>query len=124
MDPIKSYDKVDREDGNVSFAISRMEDLYKRKNQDDPHRHSFYTVVFVQSGKGNHIVDFREYSLGYQQVFFIAPGQVHQLIEDEASVGFAITFSESFLVKNNISQHFIDDLNLFQVFNNSRIIIS
>lgn len=113
---IKTYNRVDHTDDRISFRISRMEDIYDERggNADVPHRHDYYTIVFPMDAEGRHIIDFRSFDLRPSQVFFIAPGQVHQVIENKRSVGFAILFSPEFLMENNIPFSFVDDLNLFR----------
>ncbi len=112
---VKTYHNVNASDKNVSFSIAKMEDIYqKRKGAiDAPHRHQFYTVLLVRRGKGQHKIDFKQYNLGEYQVHFVSPGQVHQVIEEEASEGYVLTFSGQFLVENSIPVTFIDSLNLF-----------
>ena len=114
MKVIKTYDHVNRLDKNLSFSISRMEDIYDKRQgiKDEAHRHDFYTILLIKRGKGEHIIDFNAYKIAENQVYFINPGQVHQLIENEKSYGYAITFSQQFLAQNNISPDFIDDLNI------------
>ncbi|NKI30413.1 helix-turn-helix domain-containing protein [Croceivirga thetidis] len=116
MDAVKTYRNINRSDANASFGISRMEDIFENRKgaPDAPHRHDFYTVLFVKSAKGQHRIDFNSYALDKNQVYFISPGQVHQLIEDEQSIGYSLVFSEEFLVLNQISVSFIEDINLFQ----------
>lgn len=118
METVKTYHQVNRENASLSFGISRMEDIYaQRKGQaDTPHRHDYYTVLLVKSAKGRHIIDFSEYPLKGNNIYFIAPGQVHQVIEAEQSFGYSIVFSIEFLAKNNIPVDFIDNLNLFHSF--------
>lgn len=115
MDAIKTYEQVNRQDSSVSFGISRMEDIYTKHSgqPDEPHRHNFFTIVLVQDADGKHFIDFSEYELTARRVFFLSPGQVHQIIENRASNGFAMVFSGQFLAGNNIPLRFIDDLNLF-----------
>jgi len=112
---IKTYEKVDRKSNQLSFRIAKMEDIYEERNgiKDDPHRHDYYTLLFIERAKGKHIIDFNEYLFSLNQVFFVSPGHVHQVIEDEKPSGYVILFSTEFLIKNNIALHFIDDLNLF-----------
>lgn len=43
------------------------------------HVHPFYEVVWFTEGEGRCRVDFNEYPIGRDMVFFIAPGQVHSL---------------------------------------------
>ena len=115
MDPLKTYKQVNRAHHHLSFGISRMEDIYEKRQgeTDAPHRHDFYTVLVVKEARGEHIIDFNEYVLSGSQIFFISPGQVHQVIEFEKSYGFSIVFSSQFLVENNIPAAFVEDLNLF-----------
>lgn len=121
MDNVKTYDHVNREDGTLSFGISRMEDIYVKHEgkPDSPHRHDFYTVLIVKKARGSHIIDFKTYPLDPHCVFFIAPGQVHQIIEEVRSIGFSIVFSTEFLIRNNIPVSFIENLNLFRDFGES-----
>ena len=116
MNFVKTYNKVNSEKNVVSFGISKMEDIYVKRNgqSDDPHRHNYYTVLIIKQAKGLHKIDFNSYELFDQQIFFVAPGQVHQVIETEKPIGFAMTFSDQFLIENSIPLTFISSLNLFQ----------
>lgn len=116
MEKLKVYENIQNEEDCDSFGIAKMEDIYaQRKGQvDEAHRHNYYTVLIVASAKGQHKIDFTSFDLGPQQVYFVAPGQVHQVIEEEASTGFVLTFTNQFLVQNAISTSFISSLNLFQ----------
>jgi AraC-like DNA-binding protein len=93
-----------------------MEDIYIKRNGkvDEPHRHNYYTVLIIKQAKGLHKIDFNSYQLSGQQIFFVAPGQVHQVIESEKPLGFVMTFSNLFLIENSIPLAFISSLNLFQ----------
>ncbi|MEB3344485.1 helix-turn-helix transcriptional regulator [Aquimarina gracilis] len=115
---IKTYEFVDRSDTHLSFDIKRMEDVYdsSRGKLDDPHRHNFFTVLFIKTANGKHMIDFNEYELEENQVFFVSPGQVHQLNEHQKSYGWAIIFSRQFLEENNIDYCFIEDINLFTAY--------
>lgn len=116
MSELKTYTHVNRTDEHAMFGISRMEDIYEKRGgaADEPHRHDFFTVLFAKSAKGKHVIDFCEYELTENQVFFVSPRQVHQVIEEERSEGYSIVFSADFLAANNIPVSFIDDLNLFR----------
>ena len=121
MNTVKTYQKVNSEKINVSFGISKMEDIYTRRNgaADEPHRHNYYTVLIVKQAKGLHKIDFNTYQLSNKQIFFVAPGQVHQIVETEKSIGFSITFSNLFLIENSVPLSFIESLNLFQNYGQS-----
>jgi AraC-like DNA-binding protein len=113
---VKTYQKVNTDKEYISFGISKMEDTYTKRNGivDEPHRHNYYTVLIINKANGQHIIDFNTYEFANNQIFFVAPGQVHQVIEREKSLGFAMTFSNQFLVENSIPVSFIESLNLFQ----------
>lgn len=121
MNDVKTYHKVNSEKESLSFGISKMEDIYVKRHGkvDEPHRHNYYTVLIVKQAKGEHKIDFTTYELGNHQIFFVAPGQVHQVIETEKSYGYSMVFSNQFLVENSIPLSFIDSLNLFQNYGQS-----
>ena len=115
---IKNYQNIQPNNDALTFSIKRMEDLYDKfgGQPDEPHRHSYFTVLLIQTAKGKHIIDFNEFDLAAFQVYFISPEQVHQLLETEKSFGFALTFSPQFMIENGIENCFIEDLHLFQDF--------
>ena len=121
MTAVKTYKSINSNQENLNFSISKMQDIYTLRNGkvDEPHRHNFYSVLIISKAKGIHKIDFNDYELAEKQIFFIAPGQVHQVIEYEKSEGFSMTFSNQFLVENSIPISFIESLNLFQNYGQS-----
>ena len=121
MNTVKTYQKVNSSNENVSFGIAKMEDVFIRGSGkvDEPHRHDFFTVLVVNKAKGIHKIDFNAYDLGNNQIYFVSPGQVHQVIEEEPSIGYAMTFSSQFLIENSIQLSFIEGLNLFHDYGQS-----
>lgn len=118
MDQVKTYAKVNRNNPSLTFGISRIESIFEQRKgvPDLPHRHDYYTVILTRKANGKHFIDFQEYDFSGNQLYFIAPGQVHQIIENEQSFGYVIVFSVDFLVKNNIPIDFIENLRLFNIF--------
>ena len=116
METLKTYHSVNSKNEKASFSISKMEDIYAKRNGkiDAPHRHDFFTVLIIAKAQGQHKIDFNTYELGVQQVFFVSPVHVHQVIEETCSKGFVMTFSTEFLIENGINLSFIESLNLFQ----------
>lgn len=111
---IKTYKDVNRDNG-LNFRIQRMEDIYAEQNgkTDEPHRHDYYTILLVKEAGGKHMIDFNEYAFSNHQVFFVSPGQIHQVVEEKQSTGYVVLFSPQFLAENHIPCYFIDDLQLF-----------
>ncbi len=121
MPTVKTYHSINANQNNAQFAITAMADIYQQRNgkQDEPHRHDYFTVLVIRTASGTHKIDFNSYPLGIHQVFFVSPGQVHQIIENKESDGFVMTFSTEFLIRNGIHLSFIESLNLFQVYGQS-----
>ncbi|MFK7924966.1 MAG: helix-turn-helix transcriptional regulator [Bacteroidia bacterium] len=105
----------------LDFNLQKMEDIYEQVGgkADVPHRHDYYTVLFVERANGEHLIDYRPYAFAERQVHFVSPGQVHQVMATDKPKGWVITFSPDFLVQNNIPSHFIANVNLFRVFGDS-----
>ena len=100
----------------MPFVIKTLEEIDQALGgiADDPHRHNYYTVIWSFTATGRHIIDFREYPILPQHIFFVSPEQVHQVITDPSPTGFAIQFTPEFLQKNSIRNDFIANLKLFQ----------
>jgi AraC family transcriptional regulator, transcriptional activator of pobA len=100
----------------VPFVIKTMEeiDLALGGIADNPHRHNYYTIIWPVNASGKHFIDFREYQIQNDHIFFVSPGQVHQVITDPDPSGYVILFSSEFLDKNSIRRDFISDLRLFR----------
>ena len=116
MNSVKTYQTISKNDEKLNFSISNMEDIFDSRQgaTDEPHRHDYYTVLIIKQAKGLHKIDFESYELKESQIYFVSPGQIHQVIEKEKSYGYAMTFSTDFLVRNSIPLAFISDLNLFR----------
>lgn len=57
------------------------------------HRHNFYEVLFFQSGKAKHDIDFDSFSAVGGDVHFVAPDNVHMLLRGKNSLGFSVQFT-------------------------------
>jgi len=70
--------------------------LEHHKNLHAAHRHTFYHVVFFTDGAGSHNVDFEDFEVKPNQIYFMIPGQVHSWAFEGFTDGYIINFSESF----------------------------
>lgn len=83
--------------GRNDFEIFRFENFVR--NIDHlryPHRHEFYLLLYISSGKGSHDIDFNNYSLESHRQFFISPNQVHSWQEIGRVKGYVILFTKEF----------------------------
>jgi AraC-like DNA-binding protein len=101
---------------SMPFVIITMEELNRLSGgiADPPHRHDYYSVIWSITATGRHIIDFREYALQPNHIFFVSPEQVHQVITDADPTGYVILFTPEFLEKNSIRDDFISNLKLFR----------
>jgi AraC-like DNA-binding protein/mannose-6-phosphate isomerase-like protein (cupin superfamily) len=60
------------------------------------HRHDFYFFLAVQTGEGTHEIDFTAHRISGNEIFFMRPGQVHQLSLKAGSTGYVMQFSAEF----------------------------
>ncbi len=112
--PIKSYSH-ERKDG-LPFTLKTMEEIYdvSEGKTDVPHRHDYYTVVWVIEAEGLHHIDFIDYKLDTNQVYFIHPEQVHAISLNKRPRGIVLTFTSDFLIESGIDEKFVLDLKLFE----------
>jgi len=74
---------------NISYFIGTFE------GTDDPdiewpHRHAFYSLVWFTEGTGFYVVDFQEYEIRKDRIFFVSPKQVHNWDYSENSRGYVL----------------------------------
>lgn len=118
---VKTQTFADKPSAQNGFDLKTMEELYLSNNgkPDKPHRHDYYTIIFIEKGEGKHIVDFAEYKVTNQTIYFIQPGQMHQLLLASKPKGYVVTFTESFLISNAIPDKLINDIYLFNDYGQS-----
>jgi AraC-like DNA-binding protein len=118
---IKTYSFAENAGDNTMFALKRVEDLYLKSNgePDSPHRHDYYTILFFEKGNGIHVVDFMKYKIEDNSIYFILPGQMHQVILTAEPKGWVMTFTEEFLISNSIPDKLINDIYLFNDYGQS-----
>lgn len=114
---MKKIYNIDLFDGErpVPFLIRRLEDIVNEKSgiEEEPHRHNYYSIIWSFTATGRHIIDFIEYPIKPNQIFFVSPRQVHQVISDPMPTGMLILFTPEFLQQNSIRENFINGLKLF-----------
>ena len=86
------------------FKIRNVKELQKdNKLVQDIHRHDYYFILALSKGKGQHNIDFISYDITDYSIFFMRPGQVHQLSLKKGSAGFLMQFSKDFYQPGNKS---------------------
>lgn len=112
------YDLEKETPDEIQFEIMEMPDFF-HKNGDAPkqaHIHTFYQIIWFQQGAGVHYVDFKEYPITDNTLFFISPGQIHYFDDNNSSKGIIIHFNESFLSDEGSSENVFLKYNVFNAF--------
>ena len=125
--PIRHIKVIQKEpDFSESFSIRDIGDLLAENDMvQELHRHDFFYMLMVKTGTGKHDIDFTSYTVSDYSVFFMRPGQVHELILDAGSTGYLVQFRADFysphdkstsqlLRKTSNINHYQFDSNKFQ----------
>lgn len=92
--------KIDNLSGTnqTDLLLRRFADylLQHHKNLATPHRHNFYHLVFFTEGAGNHTIDFSNFKVTPNQIYFMIPGQVHSWAFEGHVDGYVVNFTEAF----------------------------
>ncbi len=83
------------------------------------HIHEFYQIIWFRHGKGNHRIDFTDYPVTDNTIFFVAPGQIHAFDGTGNYEGVIILFNASFLADEESSESIFLKYNVFNAYDSS-----
>ena len=81
-----------------------------------PHAHRFYQIIWFKHGNGVHYVDFEEYRITDNTIFFIAPGQIHSFDGANNYQGVIVHFNANFLADEESSESIFLKYNVFNAY--------
>ncbi len=84
-----------------------------------PHIHEFYQIIWFRRGHGVHTVDFVDYPVADNTIFFIAPGQVHSFDGVRDYEGVIIHFNASFMADEESSESVFLKYDVFNAYDSS-----
>jgi AraC-like DNA-binding protein len=83
----------------TAFEITRFEEMGEL-DIEDPHQHAFYEILWFDEGISKQTIDYQEYEIQPQTLFFISPNQVHHFEEYQPLKGGSVFFTEDFFLLN------------------------
>lgn len=87
---------------SVNFSIRDVQEIMSGKDLiQDIHRHDFFFMLALEKGKGIHTIDFTPYKVNNYSIFFMRPGQVHQILLKAGSAGYMMQFKKDFYSSND-----------------------
>lgn len=78
-----------------------------------PHRHDFFEVLFLVNGSGTGVIDGKKYTIEPPCVFFLSPGQAHDLDLSHDINGYIFIFTPEFYLINYTNQNRLIELPFF-----------
>ena len=101
--PVRHINATEKEpDFAGSFSIRDIDELLAGNDMvQELHRHDFFYILALKNGSGNHEIDFNPYAINGHSVFFMRPGQVHQLLLKAGSTGYLLQFTSEFFSSND-----------------------
>lgn len=117
--PIHSWRK---QYSGISFYINRISNVDPEVLSDYPHRDHFYSIYYIEKGKGFHIVDLKSFRIKKDSFFFLSPGRIHFWKTETPIDGTVITFKGDFFPPFLSEQNLINELDFFHNIDTSPLI--
>lgn len=100
------------------FDILSIQSLYNgvytlKHNPHLPKRISFYAILLVTGGEGEHYIDFKTYFLKKGSLVFISKEQVHAFQKGQSYQGYLLLFTQNFLQKSFLEINMVQQFCLY-----------
>jgi AraC family transcriptional regulator, transcriptional activator of pobA len=106
---------INQPKNQTEFEIMRFEHM-EEPDVDDIHKHTFYEILWTEEGISKQTIDYQEYEVLPNSLFFISPNQVHQFEEWKPLKGGTILFTEDFFLLNHNSKDKLFELSFLDNF--------
>lgn len=112
--PVYSIDKFNlKSEKTIQFQVELF-DKNRNFKVTYPHRHDdFYEILFLTQGEGVHTIDFQNYTIKPYTIFFLSPGQIHELSLSDDVQGYIFLFTSSFYHFNKTEPYKLFELPFF-----------
>lgn len=98
---------------NMLFQVEIL-DRSRDLNVIYPHRHdNFFEILFITNGNGSHTIDFKKYNVKPNTIFFLSPGQIHELDLTPDVAGYIFLFTADFYHFNKTDANKLFELPYF-----------
>lgn len=106
---------INQPTNQTEFEIMRFDEM-DEPEVDDIHKHSFYEILWTEKGISKQTIDYKEYEVLPNSLFFISPNQIHQFEEWKPLRGGTILFTEDFFLLNNNNKDKLFELSFLDNF--------
>lgn len=102
---VKTYQMAENAHSGLELELHFMPRFFvDNPGAMTPHVHRFYQIIWFRRGHGVHRVDFVDYPVVDNTIFFIAPGQTHSFDGLRDYEGVIIHFNDSFMADEESSE--------------------
>ncbi|GJQ44154.1 MAG: AraC family transcriptional regulator [Ignavibacteriaceae bacterium] len=106
---------INQPTNQTEFEIMQF-DKMEEPNVDDIHKHTFYEILWTEKGISKQTIDYKEYEVLPNSLFFISPNQLHQFEEWKPLTGGTILFTEDFFLLNHNNKDKLFELSFLDNF--------
>jgi AraC-like DNA-binding protein/quercetin dioxygenase-like cupin family protein len=110
--PLYGIEIFSKKEGKRQFEVEIF-DSNRHFEVHYPHRHDFFEVLFLTKGNGKHTIDFKDYSITPNSIFFLSPGQIHSISLSKDIYGYIFLFTSEFFLINKTDKNKIFDFPFF-----------
>ncbi|MCY0969389.1 helix-turn-helix domain-containing protein [Chryseobacterium wangxinyae] len=96
---ISIADLINQPLNRVDFLIDAFQEMVEPENMVFPHRHNFYEIFWITKGNSRQTIDYKNYEIAEDSLFFISPGQLHMFEDWQGIEGYCILFTEAFFLQ-------------------------
>ncbi|WP_276368772.1 AraC family transcriptional regulator [Chryseolinea sp. H1M3-3] len=106
---------INQPKNSTEFEILLFNEM-EEPDVDDFHKHTFYEILWTEAGISKQIIDYKEYTVRPNSLFFISPNQVHHFEEWKPLTGGTILFTEDFFLSNQNNKEKLFELSFLDNF--------
>jgi AraC family transcriptional activator of pobA len=96
---ISISDLINKPNEKVEFIVDKFEEMEEPENIEFPHKHNFYEILWITNGRSKQTIDYKNYEITANSLFFISPGQLHLFEEWQDIEGYCILFTEDYFLQ-------------------------
>jgi AraC family transcriptional activator of pobA len=99
----------------TEFEITSFQEM-NEPDVDEYHKHTFYELIWIDTGYCKQIIDYNAYTIRPKTLFFISPGQLHCFEDWQNVTGGSVMFTEDFFLLNSANNNLLFELSFLDNF--------
>lgn len=117
--PTVYYTKTDKPKQTI-FCCLNLDNHFSQDIENiiiNPHKHEFFEIIWIVNGEGTHVINFKEYNVTSNTLYFLPPGKIHSFNRSGIHTGFCLSFSKNILlymnkdIRNLVNSQIFDEYN-------------